>query len=215
MAELVFFGYLLYVIGARSAPDQPDVANRLRLMMIVTVWMLVILVSSAIAAAPSSSDSFFSNGMLVLQLIFTFLVLVAVFFQHRQALVVQMRDAVPQVQRRRLDSYAGGMDNLLADLRALAARAPERIVEIEALSRRVDTVRTQLRSATTVMPRNNRPAAPADDELIEQRLTAVHDAMAALSASDPQQMAESLARARAAVDQALAALRQRENALTF
>jgi hypothetical protein len=215
LAELVFFGYLLYAIGARSSPDQPDVANRLRLTVVTTFWTLTIIVTSGIAAAPSNADTFFSDAIVVIQLIFTFLVFIAVFFQHRQAVVVQIRDAVPQAQRRRLESYAGGMDDLLANLRSLAARAPDWVVEIEALSRRVDTVRTQLRGAGAVMPRDSRPVTPADDALIEQRLAAVHDAIATLTAADPQRTADSLARARDAVDQVLAALRQRENALTF
>jgi hypothetical protein len=89
------------------------------------------------------------------------------------------------------------------------------LAEIEALSRRVDTVRTQLLATGAIMPRDGRPVAPAGDELIEQRLGAVHDAIAALTVADPQQMADSFARARDTVEQALFALRQRDNALTF
>ncbi len=214
-AELVFFGYLLYVIGGGWSPSQPDAANRLRLMAMIAFWTLTIIISGGIAAAPDNADTFFSQKIVVMQLIFTFLVFLAMFFQHRQAVVVQMRDAVPQAQRRRLESYAGGMDNLLADLRSLAARNPDRLVEIEALSRRVDTVRTQLLGTGAIIPRDGRPVAPAGDELIEQRLGAVHDAIAALAVADPQQMADSFARARDTVDQVLSSLRQRDNALTF
>jgi hypothetical protein len=215
LSELVFFGYLIYLFGAASSPAQPDAANRLRLMALVSVWTLAVIISSGIAAMPGNADTFFGRNILVVQLIFTFLFFFVMFFQHRQAVVVQMREAVPQAQRRRLESYAGGMDNLLADLRLLAARYPNRLVEIEALSRRVDTVRTQLLAAGTVMPREGRPVAPAEDELIEQRLGAVHDAIAALATADQQQMADFIARSRDAVEQALSALRRRDNASTF
>jgi hypothetical protein len=215
LSELVFFVYLLYVIGAGPSPRQPDAANRLRLMAIIAFWMLVIIISGGIAAAPGNVETFFSQKILAFQLILTFLVFLAVFFQHRQAVVVQVRDAVPQAQRRRLESYAGGLVNLLADLRALAARHPDQLVEIEALSRRVDTVRTQLLSTGAVIPRHGRPVAPAGEELIAQRLGAVHDAIAALTAADPQQMAGAFAHARDAVEHVLSALRQRENTLTF
>lgn len=216
IAEMVFFGYLGYTIGARSSPNQPDSAVRMRLMMLITLWTLAILITSGISVDFDYADTFFSDHIVLLQLIFTFLAFAAVFFQHRQATAVQMRDAAPQRERRQLESYAGGLDALLDEVRALAGRKPDHTVALDTLVRRIDTLKTQLLSVSAAMSRETgRPAEPADRALIEQRLNQLHDEAARLASAGDDDFVEQMQKTRSAADRALTALRQREDTLTF
>ena len=216
IAEMVFFGYLGYAVGAVSSPDQPDSAVRMRLMTPIGVWMLAILVTGGIAAAPGNADTFFSDKIILIQLIVTFLVFGAVFFQHRQTTAVQTRDAAPQQDRRQLESYAGGLNALLDNVRALGSSHPDHAVALDALAKRIDTIKTQLRSASASTTREaSRPANPADIALIEQRLVELHDAAENLAAAGEDGLGEQIPKTRSAADRALATLRQREDAMTF
>ena len=215
IAEFIFFGYLAYALGARTSPDQPDAAVRIRLTALITCWTLVIIVTSGIAAAPGNADTFFSDKIVLIQLIITFFAFFAVFFQHRQAVEVQGSNAAPQRERQRLESYAGGMDSLIADVQALANREPAHLVAIEGLAKRLDTVKTQLQSVSPGTNDRDRPVAPADAARIGQRLTELHDEVGKLLSSQGEHLAMPLQKARSAADRVLADLRQREDAMTF
>ena len=215
-AELIFFGTLAFLLIARRSPDQPDVAVRGRMTLLVGIWAIAMLIIGGIAVEPSKTGTFISDKLLLIQLSMTILVLGAVFFQYRQAVEVRARDMAPQQERRRIEAYAGGLEPLLAEVRALASRLPDQAIPLDGLAKRLDTLKTQLASASAAMPREEgRPANPADNELIEQRLTELHDQVGRLLSAQGEQLSEQLQQTRSAADRALAALRQREDALTF
>jgi hypothetical protein len=216
IAELVFFGYLAYTIGGRTTADQPASPVRLRLMVLVTIWVLAIIVMSAIAAEPNNTDTLFADKIILFQLIVTFFFAAAVFFQHRQAVAVQVRDAAPQQERCRIESYAGGLDVLLGGVKEVALQHPDHAVGLDALAKRIDTLRTQLRSVSPAMDRGtDRPVSPADTALIEEQLGVLHDEVTSLTSAGAEAIEEKIRKTRAAADRALATLRQREDALTF
>lgn len=216
IAELVFLGYIGYTVAARAAPDQPDPAVRLRLMMLIGLWTLLILVTGGIAAAPGNADTFFSDHIILLQLITSFFGFAAVFFQHWQATVVQQREASPQQERRQLESYTGGLAGLLDNLRTLVDRKPEEAVALDALIKRVSTLKTQLGSVSAMKPRAaGRPVEPTDIVLIQEQLRLLHSEVADLTSTDDAHFAQQLQKTQLAVERALTMLRQREDALTF
>lgn len=216
IAEVVLFYWLRYTLAARSVPDHPDLAVRMRLMLLVVGWTLVILVTSSVAADPDNADTFFTDKIIIFQLIITFLAFGAFFFQYRQAVALQIRDDVPQHERRRLESCAGGLDPSLADLRALASREPDHAVALEGLAKRIDTLKTQLQSASANTSGDRyRPVNPADAGLIEERLNELHDELAQLLSASGEQLADKLEKVRSTADRVLATLRQREDAVTF
>ncbi len=216
IAELVLFGYVGYTMGTRGRPDQPDLAIRMRLSVLVVLWTLCILVTSGIAVSAKYTDTFFSDKIILIQLILTFFLVGAVFFQHRQGVAVQSMNAGPQRERRKMESYGGGIDVLVAGIRAVAGREPEHAVEIDALLTRMATLKTQLQSVSALMAREEgRPVEPADAELVEECLGRVHDEVDALVAAEGDGVAGQLRKTREKVDRTLAVLRQREDAISF
>ena len=216
IAEFVFFGYLGCTRGgARTSPKHGDDAVRVRVAVLITCWTVIIIVTSGIAAAPGNADTFFSDKILFIQLFITFIAFLVVFFQHRQAVGVQESNALPQQERRRLESYAGGIDSLMTDVQALANREPDHLVAIEGLTRRLDTVKTQLQAVSAGTNDRDRPVAPADAALIGQRLAELHDEIGRLLSSQGEHLATQVQKARSAADRVLADLRQREDAMTF
>jgi len=216
IAELVFFGYLAYTLAVKDSVSEPDPATRIRLMTLIAGWTVAILVTSGFAVHPRYADTFFSDKLTVIQLVITFLLFASIFFQHRQSVGVQTSNAAPQQERRMLESYTGGLDALLADLRSLAASQPNHVVALDGLSKRIDTLRTQVASASANRSsERNRPVSPADIALIEEKLHDLHDEAGRLLSATGETLAEQLQKTRSAADRALSALRQREDAITF
>jgi hypothetical protein len=89
-------------------------------------------------------------------------------------------------------------------------------VELERLTKRVDTLRSELQGA---FPRTERVAGqlvdPAPLERIEESLRALHDQVGRLGQVPEGQLDQEIERARRLVDDAIAAIRQRQKALTF
>ena len=215
IAEFVLFGYLAYTILARD-DEEPDFATRMRLSSLVFLWFLVILITSGVAAAPSLSDNFFSDQVLVIQLVITILFVAAVFFQHNQSVAVQRRNEAPQQERKQLEAYSTGITPLLKDLRDLARERPDDAVALEGVIRRVDMVRTELASSSAVRPRDGgRAVETGTPEQIEERLAALHEAVKSLIQSGDENFSAMVKNVRQAADQAHSIVSQREDTLSF
>ena len=216
IAQLVFFGFLLYAMLTPASPNTPDTATRYRTGTLTGIWLIVVLVTSGMAAAPKNADTFISDQLLIIQLTISLLFFMAVVFQHRQSVVVQMGDVQVQRERVRLEAYAGGLDVLLEALHRAAERFPAQAVEFERLVKRLDTLRTQLRSSSgTTLRSSERPSETIAMEQVEQRLRDVKKQVELVSVASPETIPPMLKDLRSAVDSALALLKRREDVLTF
>lgn len=216
LAEVIFFGFLGYLLSAAQRGNDPAHAVRLRTMSLVTVWFLFVSVSGAFAVMPRYADSLYSDKILIWQMLLTFAVLAWAFFFSRQQAVLEEKSTEPERQRAQVQSYALGTDTLLAELRRLGGRRPAKAVELDRLTKRVDTLRSELQGA---FPRTERAAGqlvdPAPLERIEGSLRGLHDQVERLDQVSEGQLDQELERAHRLVDDAIAAVRQRQKALTF
>jgi len=217
LAEVVLFGYVAYLLTVPHTVTRPSPAVRMRILAVVVVWFLLVLVSGSVAVRPALADTFFSDKIIVLQAILTFLLLLGAFFLHRQDVVIQMRDEVPQQQQRvRMQSFAGGVDALLVSLRSLAGAHPERATDVERLAKRVDTLKSQLMAVSPLTERDmGRQVEPVSDEDIVQGLRRLHGAVEGLTGAGGDQWEPQWANVRREVDGLSALLRRREDVITF
>jgi len=216
LAEVVLFGYMAYFLVVPHTVKRPSPAVRMRILVVVVIWFLIVLVSGSVAVSPSLADTFYSDKIIVLQSILTFLLLLGAFFLHRQDVLLQIRDEVPQQQRVRMQSYAGGVDALLESLRWLTQEHPERAAEVERLAKRVDTLKTQLLSVSPVAEREpGRQVDPVSDEEIEQGLRRLHQTVEGLAEAGGETLEQQLPKVRREVEGLSALLRRREDVITF
>ena len=216
VAELVFFAYLAYAMIAGPAPGEPSPGMRLRIMVLVIFGLLVILVSGAVAIAPTQADTFYSDKILLWQMLFVFALFVGAYLLNRQDMVLQQGRAEPERGRLQLQSYAMGVDALLTSVRELIARRPTSAVELEKLVKRLDTLKTQLLANSPLSSRMpERGAGPTLTEWIVQQLRDVHEQVHRLAEADEAGFLGQLTRTHEGVDAVIAALRHRENAVSF
>lgn len=211
-AELVFSAFLVFTVSASLDRGTPGHAVRLRVMTLVTVWTVILVITSAAAVAPARADSFFSDKILVWQLVLTFFMIAGAYFMQRQSAVVEAISAEPQRQRTQIRSYTGGVEGLLAKLQGLSRRLPAKATEVDRLYKRVDTLRTQLMSNLAIGERATaRPVEPPAPEQIEDRLRQLQEQIDRLCGTDATAFDAELEKSRQAVDAAVAVLRQRRD----
>lgn len=216
IAEVVFFGYFAYMLTVPHTVKRPSPAARMQIMVLVVIWFLAILISGSIAVHPSQTGTFYSDKIVLFQAIFTFLLLLGAFFYHRQDVVIQQRDEVPQRERVHLQSYAMGVDGLLDSLRLLGERRPDSAVELDRLTKRLDTLKSQLMSVSAAAEGHaDRLVQPISPQEIEQQLRQLHDGVGHLTKATGQEFGEQMLQVRRSVDSLIALLRRREDAITF
>ncbi len=216
VAEIVLFGYAAYFLTVPHTVKRPSPAVRMQILVLVVIWFFIVLVTGAVAVHPTLSDTFYSDKILVFQSILTFLMLAGAFFLHRQDVVLQVREEAPQQSRVRLQSFAGGVDALMDTLRSLAGQRPAQAAEIERLTKRLDTLKTQLLSVSPVAEREpERKVEPLSDEEIVEGLKQLHQSVAGLSSAGDEQIENRLASVRRELDALSGLLRRREDVLTF
>lgn len=216
LAELVFFGYLAFLFWAGSHGSDPAHAVRLRTMTLITLWALAVIVSGAFAVVPAYADTFYSDKILIWQLIGTFPALAAAFLLHRQQAGIEAGSAGPQQGRAQVQSYALGLDPLLNLVSGLSVKRPQQAVSLDHLRKRLETLRHQLAAS---FPRTDRLAGrmvePVNLPALEQELRALHDRIGGLAAVPEEQLEQEMEKAREAIDQAIVAVQHRQKALSF
>lgn len=216
LAELVFFGYLAFLFWAGSRGSDPAHAVRLRTMTLITLWALAIIVSGAFAVAPSYTDTFYSDKILIWQLLVTFLVLAAAIVLHQQQAAVEAGSAGPQQERAQVQSYALGLDPLLSLVTALSQKRPAQAVTLDHLRKRLETLRHQLSAS---FPRTDRVAGrlvePVSLQALEQELRALHDRIEGFAEVPEAQLEAETGKARELIDRAIVAVQHRQKALSF
>jgi hypothetical protein len=212
VAELVFSAFLAFTLSSGLQRGAPGHAVRLRVMTLVTLWAVIMIIGSAVAVAPAHADSFYSDKILIWQLIFTFFMVAGAYFLQRQGAVVEAVTTGPQRQRTQVQSYASGLEPLLARIQGLAAKQPAKATQVDQLYKRVDTVRTQLTSNLPIGERAlGRLVEPPAPEQLEDRLRELHDQVGRLCNADAATFDAELSKTRQAVDSAVAVLRQRRD----
>jgi hypothetical protein len=216
VAELIFFAFLGCVLLSAGAVTQAGHAIQLRIMTLVSIWAVAIIISGSIALAPKMADTFYADKLLIFQLIFTFFVLLAAYLLHRQNTVVEESQSATQRQRIQFQSYAVGINPLLENLRLLAEKWPDAAADFDKLIRRLDTLKTQLMAITPMAHRDEaRLAQPVTAEEIEQSLKELHRRIGILAQVSQAELATQVGKVREQVDGAIAALKHREEFLSF
>ena len=214
--ELVAFTYLPYLLVARHTTARPSPAVRMRVMVMIVLWVVFLLATGALAAAPSWQDTFFSDKILLWQLIASLALLMAAYFLSRQEVAMQARQAGPQQERVRFQSYASGLDPLLAAVLDLGRRHPEAAVDLDRLAKRLDTLKSHLLSISPAANRDaDRLVDPVSTQDVERGLLGLHEGIKQLEPGPAEELPARAARAGQLVDEGIAAIRHRENALSF
>lgn len=214
LAEVVFFTYLGYVLGARRTAGGPSAAARNRILALILVWLVLVLLSGSVAV--NFPRTFFGDKIVFLQLIVTFVFFLMAFLFHRQSVAVEAAQAAPQPERVALQSYAGGVDVLRNTVLGLAGRRDAFAAELDGLAKRLDTLKTQLLAASPMAEREEgRAFNPVSVAEVENRLRALRDQVRRLEQAEDDMFPAAIASVRQTVDATLAAIRQREDVLTF
>jgi len=213
LAEVVFFTCLGYVVGG-SRPGGPSPAVRNRVLSLAGVWLLIVLVSGSVAV--NFPHTFFGDKIVFLQLIVTFLLFLLTFLFVRQSSAVGAAQAAPQEERVALQSYAGGVDVLRGAVVALAQRREGAAADLDRLAKRMDTLKTQLLASSPAAQREaGRAFSPVSTAEVENRLRALRDQVRRMEQAEEESFPDAMASVRQTVDGLVAALRQREDVLTF
>lgn len=215
VAELALCGYGGMLLVTGGSPKRPAHAVHIRVLWLMVLWVLALLVSGGFAVRPSLADTFYSDKIILIQSVFTFLVFAGVYLFQRQATVLAGEQAAPQAERAELRAYAGGIEPLLAMLRRLGQRHPERTVALDRLARRLDMVRTQLLAASPRAARDESEVLVqgSSNAEVHERLHDLHERVRRLENGLAAQFDEDLAQAGEAAEQVVNALRHREGAV--
>jgi len=215
VAEFAFFAMLLYVaLPGEAAPA--SAATRRRIAVPVFLWMLAVLIGSAVSVIPSVADTFYADKLLLFILAATLLMFIGVFFLQRQDVVIAESRAEMDAGRVRIQTFSAGILPLMEKVRRLIGHGGIDESALETLAKRLDVLRSQLLSVSPQPAREEgRPVAPVSDEEIEVRLRSVHQSIDQLTSASAEVAGERVDACRAAVDEVIAALRHREDALTF
>lgn len=212
VAEMILFGYLAYLATVPESVERPSPAARMRILVLVVIWFVIMLIAGSIAVHPSQADTFYSDKIILLESIVTFLFLLGAFFVHGQDVSIQVRDEVPQQGSIQLQTYAGGVDELVDAIRRLQERCPDSSLVLDRLGTRLDTLKTQL---TAVSPVTDRPmgrlAEPVSSEQIETRLRELRKVVLGLRDANEAELDGVGER----VDSLISLLRRREDMTTF
>ncbi len=213
-AEAVMFGYLAYLLTVPHTVKRPSHATRNRIMVAVVIWFLLVMTCSSIAVIPSVSDTFFSDKVVLFLMILTFFLLLSAYFMTRQDVVIQERTDAPERERVQIQSYAGGVETWMASLREVVRRVPQRAMELDGVLKRMDTLKSQLDSVPPHAERDRcswvEPATAVD---LAAKLRILSDAVRELADGEDSQIEEAALQVRQATDDAIAALRHREDTL--
>ena len=99
---------------------------------------------------------------------------------------------------------------------ALADRREGAAADLDRLAKRMDTLKTQLLSSSPTAEREaGRAFSPVSTAEIENRLRALRDQVRRMEQAEDDAFPDALASVRQTVDGLVAALRQREDVLTF
>lgn len=215
-AELVVFAYIPYVMLVPRTTERPSAAVRNRVLAMVVLWTAAMIISGAIAAAPSVADTFYGERVVLFQMMLTFVLLLSAYMLDRQDVILQMRDAPAGRERTELQSYALDVERLHDRLGRLAGHDPAQDAELDELGKRLETLGTQLASASPWGERGlGRAVPPVTLEEVCQALRHVHEQLEQLTQVSTDQSSDGVLVARQAVDAALAILRHREQSLTL
>lgn len=214
LAEVVFFAYLAYAFAAGRAAGGPSAQVRNRILALILVWLILVILSGSVAV--NFPGSFFGDKIVFLQLIVTFVLFLMAFLFHRQSASVEAVQAAPHQERVALQSYAGGVDVLRNSVLGLAGLRADAGGELDRLAKRLDTLKTQLQSASPTAEREEgRAFNPVSVAEVENRLRALRDQVRRMEQAEDESFPDAMASVRQTVDGLLAALRQREDVLTF
>ena len=213
-AEAVMFGYLAYLLTVPHTVHRPSHATRNRIMVAVVIWFLIVLTCSCIAVIPSISDTFFSDKVVLLLMILTFFLLLSAYFLTRQDVVIQDRTEAPERERVQIQSYAGGVQAWMESLREVVRLHPEHAMELDGVLKRIDTLKSQLDSAPPHAERDReRLVEPATADDLAAKLRILSEAVRKVADGDDPQIEDAVLQVRRATDDAIAALRHREDTL--
>jgi hypothetical protein len=215
-AEFIFAAGLYYLLAVPHTVRRPSPAVRIRVLVLMVVWFFLLLTAGVIAVAPANTGTRFSENILLIQAIPTFLLLVAVYFFNRQDVLLQVRQEVPQEGRIDLQLHAGRLDAMIESIRAISQRRPQQAAELDRLQKRLDTLKTQLVSVSPVAQREpGRSMEPIPAEQIQEQLKQLSDKLNQLTAANDEQFEARLAALRQTVDAAVALLRRHEEVVSF
>lgn len=215
-AEFIFTVGLYYLLAVPHTVRRPSPAVRIRVVALMVVWFFLILTAGAIAVAPANAGTRFTEHILLIQAIPTFLLLVAAYFLNRQDVLLQVRQEGPQQGRIGLQAHAGRLDAMIESIRAISQRRPRQAAELDRLQQRLDTIRTQLVSVSPVAQREpGRSMEPIPAEQIQEQLKQLAEKLNQLTAANDEQFEARLAASRQTVDAVVALLRRHEEVVSF
>lgn len=216
LGEVIVFAYSGYMLTVPESVTRPSPAMRMRILALVLFWFVVIFFTGIIAVHPGNVDSFFSDKMVLFQGIFTLFLLMGAFFLHRQDVVLQVRDEVPQRERVQLQTYVGGVDAMIELLRTVEDEHEDLAKEFDRLTKGFDTLRSQLLAVSPVAVRQGgRIVEPVPVEKIEEELLQLRGAVNSLADAPSEKVADLLPKIRQQVNSVTDLLRRREDALSF
>jgi len=216
VAEAILGAGLFYLLAVPHTVRRTSPAVRIRVVVLIVIWFFVLLVTGAIAVAPANAGTRYTENILLVQAIPTFLLLLAVYFFDRQDVLLQVREEIPQRERVDLQTCAGDVDAMIESIRRIAERRPQNAAELDRLGRLLDTLKTQLLCASPVAQRDSpRPVQPISVGEIKRQLGQLQQGVNRLADSGDEQFEVRLAELRRSVDAANASLRRREDAVTL
>jgi len=215
-AEFIVFGYLAYLITIPHTVKRPSQAMRLQIMTLIFVWFIAVIITGVIAVRPSLADSFYSDKILVFHLIMTFLLMFSAYFLQRSDVAVQEDQEGPQRERIQLQSYSAKLQMCMNTIQSLGDQNDEYLVELQSLTKTLDTLKTQLLS---VSPKAKREQARIVDvpttDRIRQQVEDLLSTVDRLKGCEPEQMQEEIKNIDKAAVSIVSDLRQREEMLSY
>ncbi|MBN1359211.1 MAG: hypothetical protein JW993_01400 [Sedimentisphaerales bacterium] len=215
-AELILAGYTAYLWTVPHTVQRPSRAMRLRVMVLIVVWLIAIFITGILAVRPSAADTWLSDKILLFHLILTFLLLVGVYMLHRADVAIQVLRDAPERQRVTIASYSSLVQTSIESVRSLGERHSEHMEALDGLAKRLDTLKSQLLSVSPAAQREQaRAVAIPSVEGLEDKLRTLQKAVAVIGGAEKEAVGKQIASVRKATDTLIASLREREDMLSY
>lgn len=146
-AEFVFFAFLAHSKLVHAGVVTAGAATRHQVLALIFVWFVLSAIAGGIISHPENADSIFSDRVLAIHLVLTFLFFAAAYFMYTKDVEVGRVDAALVKERSKIQRIVPDIEDVMEAVTNLGRRQSEHAVQADRVRKKLDTIRTGLELA--------------------------------------------------------------------
>jgi len=140
ISEIVFFIYTAYslIISGKEGGGDPAVRNLIHIF--IGVWWLLLLLTGIIAILPSYADTFFSDKIILIQVIITFFLFACAYFLSSKSRQVESIKVEKQQESLEMEKYIKEFSLMISKFQTLGEKYPEHLIRLDRLTKKIESL---------------------------------------------------------------------------